>query len=272
MPTELTWPGDWRVPEWPAPSRVRALMTSCAGGVSGGVFASMNLGEHVGDDPVAVAANRARLAELLRARPVFLRQTHGVELARLETCGPFPQADGALTQQQGLACTVLVADCLPILLTHARRPVVAALHAGWRGLAGQDGRGIVEAGWSQLQAATALPQAELSSGLMAWLGPCIGPQAFEVGAEVREAFVRAQPEAHVCFAPGAPGKFFADLPRLARQRLARLGIHRIYGNDGSRAWCTVSQSGLFSHRRVSGRIGAGVGETGGRMAACIWLD
>lgn len=250
-------------------------MTTAAGGVSRGVWAGMNLGDHVGDIPRDVAANRDHLAQVLGARPVFMRQVHGVQVAELAPDSPDGlQADGALSRRSGLACVVMVADCLPILLTHARVPVVAALHAGWRGLAGGgEGGGIVEAGWHRLQAATGLAADELAPGLMAWLGPCIGPQAFEVGPEVRQAFVQVQPEAGACFTGIAsrPGKFLADLPALARLRLARLGITRVFGNDGSADWCTVGRSRFFSHRRVSGRPGARPGETGGRMAACIWL-
>lgn len=276
--TSSGFPPDWIEPQWPAPARVRAMFSTRAGGVSSGLFESMNLGDHVGDDPAAVAQNRRRLAERLQARPVFMQQVHGQQVLCLAADSPDGQpADGALALQPGLACVVMVADCLPILLAHEQVPVVAALHAGWRGLAGQGsasllGQGIVEAGWAGLQAETGLSDQALSSGLMAWLGPCIGPEAFEVGPEVREAFLACQPEAQSCFKPGAPGKFLADLPALARLRLQRLGIHRIFGNDGSPGWCTVTQSGFFSHRRVSGRAGALPGDTGGRMAACIWLD
>lgn len=274
LPQRPAWPRDWLVPQWPAPEGVRAVMTTCAGGVSQGLFGRMNLGEHVGDDQAAVAANRAKLAELTAARPVFMRQVHGTAVAQVDAYSSKLQADGALTQQAGVACTVMVADCLPVLLTHQRVPVVAALHAGWRGLAGQGAQGfngIVESGWAELQVATGLRDQSLSAGLMAWLGPCIGPEVFEVGAEVRQAFVANQPEAQACFKPAAVGKFLADLPQLARLRLQRLGVQHIYGNDGSRAWCTVSNSAFFSHRRVSGRPGALTGDTGGRMAACIWL-
>jgi YfiH family protein len=247
-------------------------MTTAAGGVSKGLFASMNLADHVGDESAAVADNRVRLARSLGPRPVFMRQVHGTTVAQLsDSSEDGLEADGAVSTQPGRTCVVMVADCLPILLTHARLPVVAALHAGWRGLAGKGGRGIVEAGWQALRRQTDAPEAELASGLMAWLGPCIGPRAFEVGAEVRQAFVQGQPQAAGCFAPLGRGKFLADLPALARLRLARLGISEVFGNDASDAWCTVSQSRFFSHRRVSGRIGARPGDTGGRMAACIAL-
>lgn len=263
---------DWLQPQWPAPAGVRACMTTRSGGVSEGLFASMNLGDHVGDEPAAVAANRAALADHLGARPVFMRQVHGLHVAELaaETADGL-QADGAVSTTPGLACVVMVADCLPILLAHERVPVVAALHAGWRGLAGQGGHGIVEAGWAQVQRATGMPASELAAGMVAWLGPCIGPRAFEVGAEVRQAFVALDPKAGACFQAQGAGKFLADLPALARRHLARLGIARVYGNDGSDAWCTVTQSRFFSHRRTRGRIGALSADTGGRMAACIWL-
>jgi len=257
-------PADWLQPQWPAPAGVRACMSTVSGGVSQGLFASMNLGDHVGDDPAAVAANRALLAARLAARPVFMRQVHGLQVVELATDSPDGlQADGAVSVQPGLACVVMVADCLPILLAHERVPGVAALHAGWRGLAGQGGHGIVEAGWAQLQRSTGLPASELAAGTMAWLGPCIGPRAFEVGAEVREAFVQAQPESAACFKPRGPGKFLADLPALARLSLQRQGITRIHGNDGSDAWCTVtSESRFFSHRRD---------RVSGRLAASVWL-
>jgi YfiH family protein len=250
--------------------------TTRDGGTSQAPYNSFNLGDHVGDLPEAVFNNRQLLAFQLQQRAVFMRQVHGNVVAQLHHDTPDgQQADACFTQEAGVACTVMVADCLPVLLTHEKVPVVAALHAGWRGLAGQGGHtfhGVVESGWAELQAATGLHGKDLSAGLMAWLGPCIGPEVFEVGAEVRQAFVAGQPEAHVCFKPAPNGKYLADLPQLARLRLQRLGIHRIYGNDGSRAWCTVSESAFFSHRRVSGRLGALAGDTGGRMAACIWLD
>lgn len=264
---------DWIVPHWPAPAGVRAVLTTTAGGVSKGLFGSMNLGDHVGDDPAAVAANRNHLADAMRARPVFMRQVHGTRVMQIDSSSAQGlQADGAVSIEPGTACVVMVADCLPILLAHEAMPAVAALHAGWRGLAGQGSEGgIVEAGWAQLQRSTGLAPHELSSGLLAWLGPCIGPQVFEVGAEVFEAFVSVQPEAQACFAPSEDGKYLADLPALARQRLRRLGITRIFGNDGSSTWCTVTQSRFFSHRRVRGRAGWLPGDTGGRLAACIWL-
>ncbi len=232
----------------------------------------MNLGEHVGDESLHVQANRAALAHALSARPVFLQQVHGVEVVELSSDSPDGLcADAAVSQRPQLACTVMVADCLPILLAHERLPLVAALHAGWRGLAGQAGgggaTGVIEATVAALARAAGCAVAELAPGLLAWLGPCIGPSAFEVGAEVRAALSAGRPDALACFLPAAKGKYMADLPALARQRLAGLGVQRCYGNDGSPAWCTVTQSVFFSHRRSWSAAGV----TGGRMAACIWL-
>lgn len=269
---------DWLVPQWPAPARVGAVCTTRSGGYSSGIFASMNLGDHVGDDPACVDANRSALARAIPAQPLYMRQVHGSHVIRLGAAGSqeLAQADGALCMQPGLACTVLVADCLPILLAHRRLPLVAAVHAGWRGLAGAcdaSGRvvGVVETALMAMAQAAGCSVAELAGDLLAWLGPCIGPQAFEVGAEVRAAFLQADPWAAEFFAAGAPGKYLADLPGLARARLGAAGQVACYGNDSSSDWCTVRQSAFFSHRRISARPGALAGETGGRMAACIWL-
>ena len=243
------------VPDWPAPASVRARFSCRAGGVSGGRYASLNLGVHVGDEPGAVAQNRARWQASLGVPAVFLDQVHGSCMVELQPDTPNAcVADGAYTQQAGVACTVMVADCLPVLLCDAQGRQVAAAHAGWRGLLGTRGKGILEAAVAAFT--TAAPD------LMAWLGPCIGPTAFEVGDEVRSAFVACHAEAAACFQPVANGKWLADLPALARQRLLAMGIARTYGNDGSQAWCTVSKpSRFFSHRRDG---------VSGRMAACIW--
>ncbi|MFM8624039.1 MAG: peptidoglycan editing factor PgeF [Betaproteobacteria bacterium] len=262
---------DWLRPDWPAPAWVGAVCTTRAGGHSQGPFASMNLGQHVGDDPAHVAANREHLTRALQARPVFMQQVHGTAVVQLQhEADQGLSADGALTQQMGLACTVMVADCLPILIAHDRLPLVAALHAGWRGLAAGvagSSAGIVEAGLDALADAAGCSLHDLSPGLMAWLGPCIGPSAFEVGAEVRTAFIAADAPSDRCFVPLAQGKYRADLPSLARRRLERAGLSRFYGNDGSDRWCTVANSAFFSHRGSLLRHGI----SGGRMAACIWL-
>lgn len=247
---------DWIIPQWPAPAGVRAVCTTRAGGRSAAPYDSLNLGDHVGDDALAVGANRAVLTQALDAHPVFLRQVHGQGVLTLDAHTPQgSEADACLTRERGVACTIMVADCLPLLFTDTQGAVVAAAHAGWRGLAGQEGRGVIESLYATLK----VP----AQDLLVWLGPCIGPQAFEVGAEVRAAFMAGDTQAAGCFRPAAlPGKWLADLPALARRRLAALGITRAYGNDGTPSWCTVSQpSRFFSHRRD---------RVSGRLAACIW--
>ncbi|MDQ7973869.1 MAG: peptidoglycan editing factor PgeF [Rhodocyclaceae bacterium] len=255
------WPADWIVPDWPAPPGVRALCTTRAGGVSEGGYASMNLGDHVGDQPGHVAENRRRLREAIGAEPVFLRQVHGTDCASLATPGPgAPTADAALADAAGIAATVMVADCLPVLLCSEDGRRVAAAHGGWRGLAA----GVLEQACASIRPAVPVDAAQAATKIIAWLGPCIGPEAFEVGDEVRTAFVAQAAEAAACFRPGAlPGKWLADLPALARQRLQALGIDSVHGNDGSAPWCTVGNpSRFFSYRRD----GAG----SGRFAALVW--
>lgn len=260
----MVFPSDWLVPDWPAPAGVRAVFTSRAGGVSRPPFDSFNLGDHVRDDAAAVAANRRHLQSLTGARPVFLRQVHGLNVASLDATAPDGvEADACVTTTSGVACTMMVADCLPVLWCLPDGSVVAASHAGWRGLAGERGHGVLEATRQALDAVSASPVAP-----QVWLGPCIGPRAFEVGAEVRDAFVTGDSAAARCFSPlPAAGKFLADLPSLARLRLKAMGVMQVSGNDGSDAWCTVTQaSRFFSHRRDAARLGST-----GRMAACIWM-
>lgn len=244
-------------PQWPAGAGVHAFCSERANGVSQPPYDSLNLGDHVGDDPGRVAENRRRFASALEARPVFLQQVHGLGVVQLTRETPDgTQADACWTTERGLACTIMVADCLPVLLADTRGSVVAAAHCGWRGLAGEQGRGVLEALWEAIA-----PLAGDAAQVNAWLGPCIGPEAFEVGPDVRAAFASSDPAAEACFRPYGEGKFLADLPALARRRLAALGITGIHGNDGSRAWCTVANpSRFFSHRRdrVSGRFAAAV--------------
>lgn len=252
------WPSDWLRPQWPAPASVRALCSTRLGGVSAPPWDSLNLGDHVGDDAQAVARNRALFAQGLQgAHPVFLRQVHGTGVLPLTPLTPDgAQADACWTREPRLACTMMVADCLPILLCDAAGTQVAAVHAGWRGLS----QGVLEAAVATFE----------GRPLLAWLGPCIGPQAFEVGEEVKAVFESVQPDAGAHFRPGAapaPGgaarKWWADLAGLARQRLARIGAVSVHGNDSTPGWCTVTQSSrFFSHRRD--RIS-------GRFAASIWL-
>lgn len=257
-------------PVWDNPTNARALFTLRTGGVSAAPWDSWNLGNHVGDDPAAVQANRHRLARHTGARPVFLDQVHGWGVLQVDTDTPDGlQADACWTDKPGVACTVMVADCLPVLFTHARGNSVAAAHAGWRGLAGAGGQGVLEA----LLAAWPAAQGEGLSGVQAWLGPCIGPLAFEVGPEVRQAFGPEDSAVDACFVPqstggAGPGPYLANLPALARLRLQALGVRHIAGNDGSQPWCTVSDPGrFFSHRRDARSLG-----NSGRMAACIWRD
>jgi polyphenol oxidase len=279
-------PADWLLPDWPAPGNVRAVFTTRAGGVSAAPYRSMNLGDHVGDQPALVRANRALLQRATGTRAVFLQQVHGSAVLTLDSASSdgLP-ADACVTTQRQLACTIMVADCLPVLLTTEAGDVVAAAHAGWRGLAGgleaglEAGQnGVLNAVYASFMALAQSGRVQAAIKTIAWLGPCIGPSAFEVGAEVRAAFVAAQPGASRCFVAVAPddasgkgknSKYLADLQGLARLRLHALGVTQIYGNDGSAPWCTVSNaSRFFSHRRDAS---SGFGATG-RMAACIWLD
>ncbi|MCX8516501.1 MAG: peptidoglycan editing factor PgeF [Rhodoferax sp.] len=254
---------DWLLPDWPAPPSVRAICTTRSGGNSTGAYASLNLGQQVGDEPQRVLANRSHLQQALGVQVVFMHQVHGSAVLELHPQSPHGDpADAACTTAPGLACTVMVADCLPVLLCDAAGSMVAAAHAGWRGLLGADGYGVLESTVAHMRQSAAVVTMAKDRELLAWLGPCIGPQAFEVGAEVREAFVAQSAAAQACFVAVQPGKWLADLPALARQRLGALGIQSIFGNDGSDAWCTFSNSSrFFSHRRDG---------VSGRMAACIW--
>lgn len=236
-------------PDWPAPARVRALQTTRAGGYSRGPYAGFNLGTRCGDDPATVERNRALLRSSLDlpAEPAWLQQVHGRAVAVLPVSG-VPEADASVATRAGAVCVVQTADCLPVLFCDDDATMVAAAHAGWRGLAG----GVLEA---TVQALPAAPQR-----LLAWLGAAIGPAAFEVGAEVRAAFVADDPDSAACFAAGAPGKFFADLYALARRRLQRVGIERIYGG-GACTWTDAQR--FYSFRRDA---------TCGRMASLIWLE
>jgi len=254
---------------------VHALMSSRQHGISQPPYAQCNLGDHVQDDPRAVAHNRGILASHMGARPVWMTQVHGNEVIRLRhgafADGVQPHADGALTTEPGLACTVMVADCLPVLLAAPQGRGVAALHAGWRGLAGaggMKGRGIVRTGVQALCEATGADPGDM----YAWLGPCIGPSQFEVGPDVlagfgvdpadwlRSAVVhprfqfrggeQSNPQLH-------QAKWLADLPGLARDLLRSLGVQAITGGQ----WCTVSApSRFFSYRRdgVTGRQAASI--------------
>jgi len=252
-----------RHPDWPAPgwqiAGVGALMTTRRGGVSAAPFDTMNLRDGVGDDPCSVAANCARLAAAIGATPVLLNQVHGTTVVRLTaahavpSAAPPPTADASVTTEPGIACVVQVADCLPVLFAAESARAVGAAHAGWRGLAG----GVLETTLQAVCAAAACAPGDVR----VWLGACIGPAAFEVGADVLEAFGVAPAAASPHFRPRAvPGKWLADLPGLARERLAAAGVRSIGGGTD----CTFAErSRYFSFRRD---------RVTGRMAAAVWLD
>jgi len=238
---------DWLIPDWPAPAQVKACVTTRAGGVSLAPFDSLNLGDHVEDSPEAVLENRRRLTEVFHVRPAWLRQVHGGHVVEADP-ERIAEADGSWTSTPGIACTSMTADCLPALFCNRAGTRVAAAHAGWRGLAA----GVLEATAESLQAEPA--------DILVWLGPAIGPQAFEVGPEVREAFVQQLPGTAQAFVPSRnPGKFMADIYQLARLRLAARGITAVYGGG----FCTVNDPRFFSFRR-SPRTG--------RFASLIWLE
>jgi len=239
------------IPDWPVPARVRGLVTTREGGVSGGAYASLNLGLRCGDKVEAVIENRARLGGLLPAAPVWLRQVHGtavVDAASRDGAADLPAADACVTTRSNTVCAVLVADCMPVFLADAEGTAVGIAHAGWRGLAA----GVIEA----TVAALACPPTRL----LAWLGPSIGPRSYEVGDDVRAAFVAHDGAAANAFTPTRMGHWLADLGALARQRLAGVGVARVGGGT----FCTYSEPGrFFSYRRD---------HTTGRMAALAWLE
>ncbi|MFS2070171.1 peptidoglycan editing factor PgeF [Pseudomonas sp. CT11-2] len=237
----------WLTPDWPAPASVKACVTTRAGGVSLAPFDSLNLGDHVDDSPEAVAENRRRLTDRFSIQPAWLQQVHGIVVAQADP-NLVATADASWTATPGIACTAMTADCLPALFCDRAGTRVAAAHAGWRGLAA----GVLEATLDSL----AVPPEDV----LVWLGPAIGPQAFEVGPEVRETFVQQLPEAAQAFVPSQnAGKFMADIYELARLRLAARGVTAVYGGG----FCTVTDPRFFSYRR-SPRTG--------RFASLIWLE
>lgn len=239
---------DWIVPDWPAPPGVGALMTTRNGGFSTGACHSMNLGLR-GDDAPRVAQNQNLLRAVCGVEPLWLSQVHGKEVVVVDLAAQSAEGDAAVAAQPGRAAAVRVADCLPVLLCDRRGTCVAAAHAGWRGLCA----GVLEAA----VAAMRMPPREI----IAWLGPAIGPDAFEVGDEVRQAFVTRDAGADVAFAayPGRPGKWLADLYTLATLRLRQVGVPAVYGGG----FCTMTDAGrFFSYRRD---------QTTARMAALVWL-
>lgn len=237
---------DWLTPDWPAPERVRACVTTREGGFSEAPFDSFNLGDHVDDAPAAVARNRQHLVETLGCQPAWLSQVHGVRVveadpSRVET------ADASWSSTPGIGSLVMTADCLPALFCDRAGTRVAAAHAGWRGLA----NGVLEATLDALD--------RPADQVLVWLGPAIGVDAFEVGPEVREAFTAQHPQAEAAFRPSPnAGRLIADIYGLARIRLAARGITAVYGGG----FCTVSDPRFFSYRRASRT---------GRFASLVWL-
>lgn len=241
---------DWITPDWPAPHNVRALFTTRNGGVSLGNYASLNLGDHVGDDPAAVQQNRTLLRRVLPGEPRWLKQVHGTTPIQMDDVGGVIEGDAAFSSRMGTVCAVLVADCLPVLLCDHAGSIVGVAHAGWRGLAA----GVIER--------TVSSMGDRKTLLMAWLGPAIGPNHYEVGDDVYQPFIKHDQNAALAFAPHAHGKWLANLYLLARQRLEEVGVTEVYGGGE----CTFSAPArFFSHRRD--------GKTGntGRMAGLIWL-
>jgi len=237
---------NWLTPDWPAPASVRACVTTREGGVSEAPFDSLNLGDHVDDRPEAVAENRRRLTEHFSIQPAWLQQVHGIAVVHADP-GIVATADASWTATPGIACAAMTADCLPALFCNRAGTRVAAAHAGWRGLAA----GVLEATLDSLD----VPADEV----LVWLGPAIGPKAFEVGPEVREVFINQLPEAAEAFVPSNnAGKFMADIYLLARLRLAERGVTVVYGGG----FCTVTDPRFFSYRRASRT---------GRFASLVWL-
>lgn len=241
---------SWLQPDWPAPRPVRAASTLRTGGVSNAPFDSFNLALHVADDPHAVRENRKRLCDALQlpSEPCWLEQVHGSSVIEAGDCATPPKADACIARGANQVCVVMTADCLPVLFCSRDGDRVAAAHAGWRGLAG----GILDSTVSSL----GLPGAEL----MAWLGPAIGPRAFEVGDEVRIAFTSRDAAAASAFTPNATGRWLADLYQLARLELRRLGVHAVYGGGA----CTFNEEARFFSYRRDGKTG--------RMASLIWIE
>jgi hypothetical protein len=241
---------EWIVPEWPVPGRVRCLSTTRGGGVSVGPYAGLNLAAHVGDEPERVHRNRERLrVELgLPAEPCWLTQVHGTSVVDAGVGEDAPRADASFTARPGVVCAVLTADCMPVVFALRDGGRVGIAHAGWRGLVA----GVLEATLRAMEA----PAGEV----VAWLGPAIGPRAYEVGTEVREAFVEADRAAAEAFTPTGEGRWLADLYRLARQRLAAAGVSEVWGGEH----CTWSDPARFFSFRRDGATG--------RMATLVWIQ
>ena len=243
---------DWIVPDWPAPAHVKAFITTRSGGFSVGPHANFNLGLRADEAPQTVAQNRALLQRYLPQTPKWLRQIHGtrvVDADAINDSSGSPEADASIARMPGTVCTIMIADCLPVLFTNRAGTHVAGAHAGWRGLCG----GVIANTVQALQEAGDDP-----ADLLAYMGPGIGPSAFEVGADVYDAFTLADAQTAAAFVPHAPGKWLADIFTLARRALTCAGVQQIYGGG----LCTYSDPQRFySYRRE---------KVTGRMAAFIW--
>lgn len=237
-------------PNWPAPANVKTLQTTRIGGISKAPYFSLNLGEHVQDDPLAVAHNRQLLSPYLPTEPVWMNQVHGVNVIDAAKSGCLENADGAFSTQADVVCVTMTADCLPVLLCDKAGTVVAAVHAGWRGLCD----GVIEAAIAKMPVN--------ANDILTWLGPAIGPNAFEVGDEVRQQFIQQDAQALSAFKPHGD-KWLCDMYAIAKQRLNTVGVSHIYGGGINEEFCTYTDKAqFFSFRRDN---------ITGRMASRIWL-
>lgn len=249
-------PMTFITPNWPAPANVRALQTTRLGGVSAAPYSSLNLGAHIHDDPIAVAKNRQLLSPYLPSEPVWVNQVHGVDVIDATTSTCLQNADASFTTKANVVCVTMTADCLPVLLCDKKGTIVAAVHAGWRGLCD----GVIEAAVNKMQVSP--------SDVLVWLGPAIGPDAFEVGSDVREQFIEKDSQAALAFKSignqNADDKWLCNLYLLAKQRLNNIGVTELYGASVNEDFCTYTdETHFFSFRRDN---------VTGRMASMIWLE
>ena len=246
---------DFITPNWPAPPNVHALQTKRGAGYSLAPYDSLNVGTHVNDNPIHVAKNRQLLSEHLPSEPVWLNQVHGINVVDAASATCLPDADASYTMHKNVVCVTMTADCLPILVCDNAGTLVATIHAGWRSLCD----GVIEATISKLPAET--------KNLMAWLGPAIGPNAFEVGSDVREQFIAQDGQAEAAFKLQGDhkinNKYLGNLYQIATQRLNNCGVGQIYGGGIDTDFCTYTQKEQFFSYRRDG--------TTGRMASLIWL-
>ena len=243
-------------PNWPAPTNVKALQTTRNGGVSHAPYASLNLGAHVGDDALTVAKNRQLLNPYLPSEPVWVNQVHGIEVIDAAKSTSLQNADASFTTQPNVVCVTMTADCLPVLLCDSAGTVVSAVHAGWRGLCD----GVIEAAVNKMSVRP--------SDILAWLGPAIGPNAFEVGDDVRQQFMAQDSQAELAFKPHTEhqlnGKWLCGMYLIAQQRLNKVGVTQIYGGGINEDFCTYTdEARFFSFRRDN---------VTGRMAGMIWIE